>query len=184
MEWLYIARTPYWEENVPMLRYSQLRKIRNRTDVGQYTLDAVSKRLGMAAKVLQRMETGSGLAVSEDYMDKMLPELIKDLGLTEAQFYTTEKIRRSSATAAPSATAGSSATPASKPTRSVTPAANSVKIINHSPDVNFLLEIDSEGNWHIYDNSNVMYKAHPKALYVPPADIVGDSKILNRVVQL
>ncbi|NCB27379.1 MAG: hypothetical protein EOM62_18290, partial [Bacteroidia bacterium] len=103
MEWLYIARTPYWEEQVPMVRYSQLRKIRNRTDTGQFTLEAVSKRLGMAAKVLQRMETGSGLAVSEDYMDKMLPELIKDLGLTEAQFYTTEKIRRPSATTAPSA---------------------------------------------------------------------------------
>jgi len=98
-DWLYKARSPYWEEQSPGKRYGIIRLIKNRSEefAGQYTQEAVELRINTKKGILRNFETG---ATPEVY-EALVPALIADLGMTPEMFYTQEKIRATPAKRGP-----------------------------------------------------------------------------------
>lgn len=201
MEWLYKSRTAYWEIENPGRRYKALRIIKNKAGehTGHYTMDAVASRIeDMNAQTIKNIESGAPL--SKDYLDKCIPLLVADLGLTMELFNTTEKIKAQKETAAPKSEKALIAKPESvqesvakqkqegaakaavkrerKPRvsteKTVTPVQDGAvpvnSVVNHTLEP-IILTIEN-GEIHIWDDGKDNLKK-ARAIWIAPADDVG-----------
>lgn len=201
INWLYLARTPYWEEKDPGRRYSILRKIKNNTTEhkGKYTLEAIAARLPeYPTKRLREIELGlivrSGS--SETPMGVMTP-LFTDLGMTQEEFLTTVKLKKNG-TPAPAPVE----VPKPQPTKPVTEAKpvvittnnpapkipqssqlRDMKIVSHLSSA--IILVFEKDKIHIYDDSpeagEILKK--PSSKWIGPADQVG-SRMIEREFDL
>lgn len=206
MEWLYKSRTAYWEIENPGKRYKALRIIKNKAGehAGKYTMEAVASRVeDMNIQAMRNVESGAQL--SQDYLDKCIPLLVADLGLTMEQFNTTEKIRAPKPEPEPEPEKKDSA-PTLKPEVAVrrerkprtvksadmkdaTTVTTSKKendgisaVVNHTLEP-MIVTIEN-GEIHIWEDGKENLKK-PRATWVAPADDIGrGAKLVPRTTPL
>lgn len=202
INWLYLARTPYWEEKDPGRRFSILRKIKNNTTEyrSQYTLEAIAARLpDYPVKRLREIELGvvTRPNSNETPMEVLRP-LFTDLGMTEPEFLTTIKLKRGGTPTTtqpqpiqekkPVIEAKPVVVTTAKPIQSAvctqppkipqSSQLRDMKIISHLQSA--IVLVFEKDKIHIYDDSpesaDILKK--PAAKWIGPADQVG-----NRVIE-
>lgn len=202
INWLYLARTPYWEEKDPGRRFSILRKIKNNTTEyrSQYTLEAIAARLpDYPVKRLREIEFGIVTRPnSNETPMEVLKPLFTDLGMTEQEFLTTVKLKRGGTSTAtqpqpvqekkPVIEAKPVVVTTAKPIQSAvctqppkipqSSQLRDMKIVSHLQSA--IVLVFEKDKIHIYDDSpesaDILKK--PAAKWIGPADQVG-----NRVIE-
>lgn len=93
MEWLYKARSKYWEEGNYGKKYAILRQIKNRFGQysGTYTLEAIAERTGINVTTIRNFE--AGVLPPGPLEENDLFKIITDMGLDMRHLKCTEKIR-------------------------------------------------------------------------------------------
>lgn len=202
IEWLYLARTPYWEERDPGRRFAMLRKIKNNTTEyrSQYTLEAIAARLpDYPVKRLREIELGvvTRPNSNETPMEVLRP-LFTDLGMTEPEFLTTVKLKRTNTPVVaqqpvsvqekkPVVEAKPVVVTTAKPIQSAvctqppkipqSSQLRDMKIVSHLQSAVIL--VFEKDKIHIYDDSpessDILKK--PAAKWIGPADQVGNRLI-------
>lgn len=189
LDWLYLARTPYWEEKDLGKKYSILRGIKNKSAEykGKYTWDEISKRLPeYPIKRLREIEAG---IISRDKTPPIhvMRPLIKDLGMEDAEFLSSVKIKKGMVISAdvkvedatPSkeikVTERSEKPKQEEKPKQGNPSIKDMKVVSHlsSP----LIFVFEKGKIHVYedDPTNAKLLSQKSAMWIGPADFPGNS---------
>lgn len=189
LDWLYLARTPYWEEKDLGKKYSILRGIKNKSAEykGKYTWDEISKRLPeYPIKRLREIEAGVISRDSTPPIHVMRP-LIRDLGMEDAEFLSSTKIKKGAPITGSMRVEyiipqkeTKAAEPVNKSKQEEKPkqeksSMKDMKIVSHlsSP----LILVFEKGKIHVYedDPGNAKLLSQKSAVWIGPADFPGNS---------